>query len=88
MYSGVPMIWSKPVKSVLSVRLCPVALAMPKSMTLGTGGAVVERDQDVRRLDVAVDDPLLMGVLHGLADQHEQVEPLVRSRVAAGRSTR
>ena len=37
MYSGVPINWAKPVKSVLSVRLCPVALAMPKSMTLGTG---------------------------------------------------
>ena len=38
MYSGVPISSAKPVKSVLSVRLCwPVALAMPKSITLGTG---------------------------------------------------
>ncbi len=30
--------------------------------------AVVQRDQDVRRLDVAVDDPLLVRVLDGVAD--------------------
>ena len=37
------------------------------------------RDQDVRRLDVAMNDPLLMRVLDGLADRHEQFEPLARS---------
>jgi hypothetical protein len=41
---------------------------MPKSITLGTGHAVVEGDEDVRGLDVAVDDALLVGVLDGLAD--------------------
>ena len=35
---------------------------------LGHRLAVVRRDQHVRRLDVAVDDPFLMGVLHRLAD--------------------
>ena len=30
--------------------------------------AVVQRDQHVRGLEVAVDDPLLVGVLHRLAD--------------------
>ena len=49
---------------------------MPKSMTLGTGDAVDDRDQDVRGLEVAVDDPLLVGVLHGPADQDEQLQPL------------
>ena len=53
-----------------------MALATPKSMTLGTGGAVDERDQDVRGLEVPVDDPLLVGMLHGAADQHEQLQPL------------
>ena len=43
---------------------------------LGHRGSVVERDQDVRRLEVAVDDPLLMGMLDGLADEHEQIEPV------------
>jgi hypothetical protein len=37
MYSSVPMIWPRSVKSVRSVRLYPVALAIPKSITLGTG---------------------------------------------------
>ena len=37
MYRGVPISWAKPVNSVLSVRLWPVALAMPKSITLGKG---------------------------------------------------
>jgi hypothetical protein len=35
----------------------------------------VQRDEDVRRLDVAVDDPLLVRVLDGLADLDEQFEP-------------
>ena len=46
---------------------------------LGHRLAVVERDQHVRRLDVAVDDPLLVGVLDRLADRDEQLEPLARA---------
>ena len=88
MYSGVPIIWAKPVNSVLSVSCWPIALAMPKSITFGTGVAVVQRDQDVGRLEVAVDDPLLVGVLHRLADRDEQLQPLARSRAGLGRSTR
>ena len=76
MYSGVPIICANAVKSVFSVSCWPVALATPKSMTLGTGDAVVQRDQDVRRLEVAVDDPLLVRVLHRLADLDEQLQPL------------
>ena len=38
---------------------------------LGHRLAVVERDQHVRRLDVAVDDPLLVRVLDRLADRDE-----------------
>ena len=45
---------------------------------LGHRLAVVGRDQHVGRLDVAVDDPLLMRVLDRLADGDEQLEPLVR----------
>ncbi len=37
MYSGVPIIWAKPVNSVRSVSCWPIALATPKSMTLTTG---------------------------------------------------
>ena len=36
---------------------------------------VLSRDQHVRRLDVPVDDPLLVRVLDGSADIHEQREP-------------
>ncbi len=43
---------------------------------LGDRPAVIGRDQDVRRLDVAVDDPLLVGVLDRLADRQEQLQPL------------
>jgi hypothetical protein len=40
--------------------------------------AVVEGDHDVGRLDVAVNDPFLVGVLDRLADRHEQLQPLAR----------
>ena len=43
---------------------------------LGRRPAVDERDQHVRRLDVAVDDPLLVGVLDRPADRDEQLQPL------------
>ena len=42
---------------------------------LGRGPAVDLGDQHVARLQVAVDDPLLVGVLHGLADRDEQLQP-------------
>ena len=57
-------------------------------MTFGTGRAVVQRDQHVRRLEIAVDDALLMGVLHRLADGDEQFQPLAGRQIAAGRSIR
>ena len=61
---------------------------MPKSITFGTGTPSLQRDEDVRRLDVAVDDALLVRVLDGLADLDEQIEPLARWRDCSGRSTR
>ena len=45
---------------VRSVSAGRSALATPKSITLATGLPSLERDQHVRRLDVAVNDPLLM----------------------------
>ena len=46
---------------------------------LGHRPVVVLGHQHVRRLDVAVDDPLLMGVLDRLTDRHEQLQPLPRA---------
>ena len=46
---------------------------------LGHRLAVDQRDQDVGRLQVTMDDALLMGVLHRLADRHEELEALIRS---------
>ena len=45
------------------------------------GHAVVQRDEDVRRLEIAMDDPFLMRVLHRLADLDEKIQTL-RRRVA------
>jgi hypothetical protein len=42
-------------------------LGRPEVNHLGHGFAVVQRDQDVRGLEVAVDDAFLMGMLDGLA---------------------
>ena len=42
---------------------------------LGHRPAVVLGDQNVRGLNVAVDNPFLVGMLHRLADLHEQIEP-------------
>ena len=65
-----------------------VALAMPKSITLGTGTPSCIGDQDVRRLDVAMDDALLVRVLDGLANLDEQIQPLPAWRDCSGRSNR
>ena len=50
--------------------------------------AVVQGDQHVGRLEVAVDDPLLVGVLDRLADRDEQLQPLAAASAGARRSTR
>ena len=63
-----PTIWPNSVNIVFSVSFCAVALATPKSITLGTALVVVLGHQHVVGLDVAMDDALLMGMLHRLAD--------------------
>jgi len=47
---------------------------------LGDRQAVVDGHQDVGRLEVAVDDALLMRVLDGLADFDEEVEPFASGK--------
>ena len=41
------------------------------------GSAVVFCDQNIRRLEVAMDDTFLMRVLYGMTDLREQLQPLV-----------
>ena len=84
MYSGVPTIAAElGEQRAARSAAAPVALATPKSMTFGTGRPSCSGDQDVRRLEVAVDDPLLMRVLDRLADLDEQLQPLRASSAAA-----
>ena len=64
-----PITWPNSVNMVRSVSFCAVALATPKSITFGTALVVVLRHQHVGGLEIAMNDPLLMGVLHGLADR-------------------
>ena len=49
---------------------------------LGNRLVVVECDQHVRRLDIAVDDAFLVSVLNRLAHGHEQFQPLPGSELA------
>ena len=41
---------------------------------LRNGDAIVQGDKDVGRLDVAMNDALLMGMLDGLTDSHEKIQ--------------
>ena len=52
------------------------------------GHAVVQRHENVGRLDVAVDDAFLMRVLDGVANLDEQFQPLPRCRGCSRRNTR
>ena len=81
MYSSVPTICPNSVNIVFSVSRWPVALATPKSITLGTGWPSYSATSTFDRLDVAVDDALLMRVLHRLADRDEQLQPLAGGQV-------
>ena len=56
------------------------SLAMPKSSSLGTPSCV---DEHVGRLDVAVDDQVLVRVLHRRGQLQEEVEPRVGVEFAA-----
>ena len=68
MYAGVPTITPSSVVNAPSASRCSIALAIPKSMIVGTGCPSVTADQDVARLEVAVDHALLVRVLDALAD--------------------
>ena len=63
-------------------------LGQPEVDDLGHRLVVVGGDQDVGGFQVAVNDPLLMRVLDGLAHLHEQVQPLGRRSAGWRRNTR
>ncbi len=60
----------------LRPRAVAVALRQPEVADLGR--AEVGREQDVRRLEVAVDDPRLVGVLHGERERRDGPRHVVR----------
>ena len=74
MYVGVPTI--APVSRQALVGEAEFGrLGDPEVDDLRRRPAVHLGDQHVAGLQVAVDDPLLVGVLHGLADRDEQLQP-------------
>ena len=79
---------SKAVKRVLSVSCASRRLGDAEINHLGHRHAVVHRHQDVRRLDVAVNDPFLVRVLDGLANLDEQLQPCAGGQIGSGRSNR
>ena len=77
MYSGVPATRAEGGEQALLGQLQPAGgLGQAEVDHLGDRLAVVALDQDVRRLQVAVDDPLLVRVLHRRADLAEQRQPV------------
>ena len=77
MYSGVPATLPKAREQAVLGQLQPAGrLGQAEVDHLGDRLAVVALDQDVRGLEVAVDDPLLVRVLHRRADLAEQGQPL------------
>jgi len=55
---------------------------------LGNSHRTSGRDQDVRRLDVPVDDAFLVGMLNRLADLNEQLQPLAGGKTSRPCHTR
>src|SRR5947208_2832690 len=99
MYSRVPTIWPTSVNIVRSVSFCAVALATPKSITLGIGlPSLLEAGDDVGRVHAGLDDlqgdaPLdrlfLLGeVNRAHAAFAEPLQQLVRPDAAADRFSR
>src|SRR5580704_1459927 len=77
-YPNVPINWPVPVSDKSSAAW-PISLASPKSADLDPPLLV---DEDVFRLDVAVNDPLVVRELQCLADLRHDLERLVRPELA------
>jgi hypothetical protein len=79
MYSNVPTTWPCRVNSLVRERVAD-RLGDAEVDNLRHRLTVVEGDEHVRRLDVAVNHALLVRVLDGVADADEQVEPFARGQ--------
>ena len=75
MYKGVPIICVKAVCSDMFGKLLVHRFGNSEIDDLGRGLAVFDRHQHVGRLQVAVNDSFLMGMLHRLADGDKQFQP-------------
>ena len=83
MYSGVPTSMPSSVNSEPSVSGRAIALAIPKSMISRHGPIVVDGDEHVRWLQIAMDDPFLVRVLDAFAELNEQLETLAHGQALA-----
>ena len=76
-----PIIWAKSVKSVLFGQLLTGRFGDAEVDDLRHGRAIMQRDHDIGWFQVAMNDSLLMRVLHGLANMDEQLQPLANAQV-------
>src|SRR5439155_22587057 len=68
-------------QGLIGQRLIGGGLGDAEINDLRHGHAIVVGHQDVRGLDVAVNDAFLMRVLDGVTNLHEQIEPLPGGKV-------
>ena len=87
MYSSVPTTCADFGEQRLLGELLAGGLGHAEVDHLGHRFAVVQCDQNVGRLQIAVDDPFLMGMLHRLANRHEQFQAFLRRESVPDRST-
>ena len=81
MYSSVPTMLADFGEQRAFGQLLAGGLGDAEIDHLGHRLAIVQSDQHVGRLQIAMDDALLMCVLHGLADGNEQFEPFPRRQM-------
>ena len=83
MYSKVPTTIPEPGEQRLFGQPLVNGLGDAEVDHFGRRLAVSKRDEHVCRLDVAVNDSLLVSVLNRLADKHEELEPLSERQTIA-----
>ena len=74
------------VYSVCSVSVLRGRLGQAEVDDLRHGDVVQQRDENVRRLEIAMDDALLVRVLNAVADLEEQVDALTSRQAISDRS--